>query len=73
MPAQAGIQGREGMDTGFRRYDETCVLIRRPVHTCTCIFKGDAEHTEFGIILNYKLFPLRRRGEISDCYFNNKP
>jgi hypothetical protein len=22
MPAEAGIQGREGMDTGFRRYDE---------------------------------------------------
>ena len=21
MPAQAGIQGTEGMDTGFRRYD----------------------------------------------------
>ena len=23
MPAQAGIQGREGMDTGFRRYDKS--------------------------------------------------
>jgi len=23
MPAKAGIQGREGMDTGFRRYDKS--------------------------------------------------
>jgi hypothetical protein len=25
MPAEAGIQGREGMDTGFRRYDGSLV------------------------------------------------
>ena len=25
MPAEAGIQGREGMDTGLRRYDGTFV------------------------------------------------
>ena len=40
MPAQAGIQGPEGMDTGFRQYDGDLVPIRRPDHTCTCIFKG---------------------------------
>ena len=38
MPAEAGIQGREGMDTGFRRYDETLVPSRRPNPTCTSIF-----------------------------------
>ena len=26
MPAQAGIQAREGMDTGFRRYGRNLVL-----------------------------------------------
>ena len=31
MPAKAGIQGREGMDTGFRRYDGNLVPIRRPL------------------------------------------
>ena len=46
MPAEAGIQGREGMDTGFRRYDGTFVPSRRPDHTCTCIFEGDAELAE---------------------------
>jgi hypothetical protein len=40
MPAKAGIQGREGMDTGFRRYDGNLVPIRRPDHTCTGIFYG---------------------------------
>jgi len=30
MPAQAGIQGREGMDTGFRRYDGSSMPVRRP-------------------------------------------
>ena len=38
MPAKAGIQGREGMDTGFRRYDGNLVPIRRPDRTCACIF-----------------------------------
>jgi hypothetical protein len=35
MPAQAGIQEREGMDTGFRRYDGTFVqfVVRiKPAH-----------------------------------------
>ena len=39
---EAGIQGREGMDTGFRRYDGTFVPSRRPDHTCTGIFEGVA-------------------------------
>jgi len=43
MPAKAGIQGREGMDTGLRRYDGNLVPIRRPDHPCTCIFKGHEE------------------------------
>ncbi len=30
MPAQAGIQAREGMDTGFRRYDRTFVSFVPP-------------------------------------------
>jgi len=37
----ADIQGWEGMDTGFRRYDGTFVPIRRPGHTCACIFAGE--------------------------------
>jgi len=44
MPAKAGIQGRKGMDTGFRRYDGNLVPIRGRDHTCTCIFKGHEEH-----------------------------
>ena len=28
MPAQAGIQGREGMDTGFHRYDGRLIPVR---------------------------------------------
>jgi len=32
--AAAGIQGREGMATGFRRYDGTIVRIRCSQHTC---------------------------------------
>ena len=40
MPAKAGIQGREGMDTGFRRYDGSLMPIRRPDHACTGIFYG---------------------------------
>jgi hypothetical protein len=28
MPAEAGIQGRKGMDTGFRRYDGSLI----PIH-----------------------------------------
>jgi hypothetical protein len=38
MPAQAGIQGREGMDTGFRRYDAS-----RPDRTCIDIFEREHE------------------------------
>ena len=49
MPAKAGIQGREAMDTGFRRYDGNLVPICRPDHTCTCIFYGYHEgHEGFG-------------------------
>jgi len=40
MPAAAGIQGREGMDTGFRRYDETFVPNRRVDPAWRCIFEG---------------------------------
>jgi len=46
MPAQAGIQGPEGMDTGFRRYDGNLLLIRRLDHGCTCIFQGEPEGHE---------------------------
>jgi hypothetical protein len=46
MPAEAGIQGRAGMDTGFRRYDGTFVPIRRSDHTYTCIFEGEHEGHE---------------------------
>ena len=38
MPAEAGIQGRQGMDTGFRRYDGSLVPILRPDRTDTGIF-----------------------------------
>jgi len=38
MPAQAGIQGREEMDTGFRRYDGIFIPIRRRDRTRTGIF-----------------------------------
>jgi hypothetical protein len=41
MPAQAGIQGREGMDTGFRRYDGS-----RPDRTCVGIFEGGYQEHE---------------------------
>jgi len=43
MPAEAGIQGREGMDTGFRRYDGSLVPIRHPVRTSHVFSK---EHTK---------------------------
>jgi len=43
MPAQAGIQGREGMDTGFRRYDGNPVPIHRAERACICIFAGGHE------------------------------
>ena len=39
----AGIQAREGMDAGFRRYDGTLVPIRYPDCTCTYIFDGGAQ------------------------------
>ena len=41
MPAEAGIQAREGMDTGFRRYDGTFLPIRCADHTCTYIFERE--------------------------------
>ena len=58
MPARAGIQGRAGMDTGFRRYDGSLMPIRRPVRICTCIFYGDTEFAEIRIYVNKK-FLLR--------------
>jgi hypothetical protein len=39
----AGIQAREGMDTGFRRYDGTLVPIRYSDCTCIYIFDGGAQ------------------------------
>jgi len=39
----AGIQAREGLDTGFRRYDGTLVPIRYPDCTCKYIFDGGAQ------------------------------
>jgi hypothetical protein len=41
MPAQAGIQGREGMDTGFRRYDGS-----QPDPNCSEIFARDTKDTK---------------------------
>jgi hypothetical protein len=50
MPAQAGIQGREGMDTGLRRYDGTESRYRCADHRCTCIFEGGTKDAKFGIV-----------------------
>ena len=69
MPAEAGIQGREGMDTGFRRYDETFVPNRRLDPTCRFIFEGGTEFAEFGVIPYQVYFtprPLRLRDTISE-------
>lgn len=42
---KAGIQGRDGMDIGFRRYNGSLMPIRRPDRTRTNIFEaGDEEH-----------------------------
>ena len=41
----ARTQERDGMDTGFRRYDVTFVPSRRTDHTCTGIFEGRADLT----------------------------
>lgn len=58
MPAQAGIQGREGMDTGFRRYDGNLVPIRRPDHTCTCNVEGCTKDTKGSDKLNFVILVL---------------
>jgi hypothetical protein len=50
MPAQAGNQEREGMDTGFRRYDGIFVPIRLSGPTCTCIFERATVATLAGFI-----------------------
>jgi len=73
MPAQAGIQGREGMDTGFRRYDETFVPSRGPEPTCTCIFEGGTEFTEFRIISNRNRFTPHPRGDSSGNLITGDP
>jgi hypothetical protein len=46
MPAESGIQGREGIDTGFRRYDGSLAPTRRPDHTCIGIFYGGNKDTQ---------------------------
>jgi len=58
MPAQAGIQGREGMDTGLRRYDGNlvpCVARIIPAHV---FFKDSTKETKVSDkqIPNFVLF-----------------
>ena|SRR4249920_1722843 len=73
MPAQAGIQGRERMETGFRRYDETFVPSRGPEPTCTCIFEGGTELTEFRIVSNRNRFTPHPRGDSSGNLITGDP
>jgi hypothetical protein len=65
MPEEAGIQGREGMDTGFRRYDETFVPNHRLDPTCRCIFEGGHEAHEVRRLFHPNPFRVLRdlRGE----------
>jgi hypothetical protein len=46
MPAKAGIQGREGMDTGFRRYDGNLVPTRRRIIPAHVFSKEDTKSTK---------------------------
>jgi len=41
MPAHAGIQGRQGMDTGFRRYDGT--WFNSSSHRLHIYFEGETK------------------------------
>jgi hypothetical protein len=49
---QAGIQGREGKDTGFRRYDGSPIPIRCQIVPVLVFSKEDAKRTKFGMSLS---------------------
>ena len=45
MPAQAGIQGKEEIDTGFRRYDRILMPIA-PQILCAHVFSKETRDYE---------------------------
>ena len=62
MPAQAGIQGNEGMEVpAFAWYARMLHMpIRRPDCTCTCIFWGRTKNAEVIRLYNFRTRALHR-------------